>query len=190
MKRFIILILFVLTFALYAQEENLSQKSNATFKELKIQFFAEHLFKTVKGECKSPKIENLKIISKSGQVSAEVPFIVRCSILNMHTGDDNRDSHMWEVLGYPQHKEIQFLVEKLESATKTGYSFQGKLTIKGKTKPISFTAISSRKNDTIKINAEFSILLSDFEVERPSVVFTSIKDKVKIEWEVLLVKVN
>ncbi|MCP5496749.1 MAG: YceI family protein [Leptospiraceae bacterium] len=188
MKYFIALLFSFFVFSLYAQEKKapIEQKSGVVFKELKIKFFADHVFKKVKGECIKPKVENLKVIPDVNGVSAEVPFSISCTIVNMHTGDENRDSHMWEILGYPDQKEINFSVKNLELTKKGTYSFQGDLTIKGTTKPVSFTASSKQENGSLKINATFDILLSDFKVERPSVVFTSIKDKVRIEWEAWL----
>jgi polyisoprenoid-binding protein YceI len=101
----------------------------------------------------------------------------------MKTGDSNRDSHMLEVLGYPESKEIVFSVTNTQVDKDLNYKISGDLIIKGKSKPIVFLAKLS-KEGSFRVNGSFEILLSDYSVERPALLFVPIKDSVRVEVEI------
>lgn len=103
----------------------------------------------------------------------------------MKTGDANRDSHLMEVLGYPESKEIIFSVTSTQADKDMNYKISGDLTIKGKSKPIIFY-VKLNKETSFVVNGNFEILLSDFLVERPALLFVPINDKVKVEVNIVI----
>ena len=60
------------------------------------------------------------------------------------------------------------------------HEITGNLTIKGVAKKISTIAEISKLDNQIKIKSDFSIMLSDFGVKIPKIVFKKIDEEVKI----------
>lgn len=177
----IILLLFIFSETLFSQESKVADG----IKYFNIKFYVTHPWKKVTGVCNEPKLESFKLVGSKDIPTISSPFIVKCSLLNMKTGDSNRDSHMLEVLGYPENKEIVFSVTNTQVDKDLNYRISGDLTIKSKSKPIVFLAKLS-KEGSLRVNGGFEILLSDYSVERPALLFVPIKDNVKVEVEILL----
>jgi hypothetical protein len=183
MKHFYILVvlLFSISETLFSQESKVTDG----IKSFNIKFYVTHPWKKVTGVCNEPKLESFKLIGGKDIPTISSPFIVKCSLLNMKTGDSNRDSHMLEVLGYPENKEIVFSVTNTQADKDLNYKISGDLSIKGKSKPIVFLAKLS-KEGSFRVNGSFEILLSDYSVERPALLFVPIKDSVRVEVEISL----
>ena len=60
------------------------------------------------------------------------------------------------------------------------HQITGNLTIKGVSKKINTIAEISKFDNQIKIKSDFSIMLSDFGVKIPKIVFKKIDEEVKI----------
>lgn len=113
-------------------------------------------------------------------------FLIASPVKSFKSGDTNRDVHMLEVTKAAQFPLISINTvnldpEKLNSAV-FEIEFAGtKKTIKGI--PLNKTV----HGKTTDISTAFSILLSDFRIERPSLLGVSIDDKVEInvktQWE-------
>ena len=183
MKNFYFVILLLLLFSgnLFSQDN----KALEGIKSISIKFYVTHPWKNVVGVCNEPKLESLKITGNKEIPTILSPFTVKCNLLNMKTGDSNRDSHMLEVLGYPDTKEIIFSVTSTGVDKDLNYKITGDLNIKGKTKSVNFLAKLS-KEANILVKGSFEILLTEFSVDRPALLFVRISDKVKIEVEIVL----
>jgi hypothetical protein len=182
MKHFTLVLLFLLFSENIISQDN---KGIEAIKSINIKFYVVHPWKKVVGTCNEPKIESLKLTGSKDFPTPLSPFTVKCTLLNMKTGDANRDSHMLEVLGFPDFKEIIFFVASTQTDKDLNYKFTGDLNIKGKTNPINFLA-KLNKDNSYSIKGSFEILLSEFSVERPALLFVPISDTVKIEIEIML----
>ena len=112
--------------------------------------------------------------SETGSVRIEVPLSSFDSKLS------SRDSNMLyytEALDYPT---VVFQSSKV-TVGRTSAGIEGKLTFHGVTRPLKVTASFDKKNKIVK--GDFSIRLSDFEVERPSLLFVKIDDDIAINFK-------
>ena len=112
--------------------------------------------------------------SETGSVRIEVPLSSFDSKLS------SRDSNMLyytEALDYPA---VVFQSSKV-TVGRTSAGIEGKLTFHGVTRPLKVTASFDKKNKIVK--GDFSIQLSDFEVERPSLLFVKIDDDIAINFK-------
>ncbi len=183
MKQYIYILLIILLFSqnVFSQENKIKDE----IKSITLKFYVIHPWKKVTGVCNEPIIESLKISGNKDFPTVSSPFTVKCNLLNMKTGDANRDSHLLEVLGYPESKEIIFSVTSTQADKDMNYKISGDLTIKGKSKPIVFY-VKLNKETSLVISGNFEILLSDFLVERPALLFVPINDKVKVEVSIVI----
>ena len=183
MKKFLVVLLYLLLFSrnLFSQEN----KALEGIKSISIKFYVVHPWKKVVGVCNEPKVDSLKLTGSKEIPSISSPFLVKCSLQNMKTGDANRDSHMLEVLGYPESKEVVFSVANTQVDKDLNYKITGDLSIKGKSKSVVFSAKLTKETSTM-VKGSFEILLSEFSVDRPALLFVPINDTVKIEVEITL----
>ena len=68
---------------------------------------------------------------------------------------------------------------------KSSLEIEGKIQFAGKEKEIKTKAqLNSIDNNMFSIEGELNILLSEFDVERPSLLFVEIEDLVKIKYSI------
>ena len=111
--------------------------------------------------------------SKTGSVKVEVP------LNSFDSKVSSRDSNMLyytEALDYPL---VIFESDKVLIDKSTAL-IEGRLTFHGVTQKIFLTAAFNEDQKIVK--GDFSILLSDYDVERPSLLFVKIDNKIDINY--------
>ncbi len=108
---------------------------------------------------------------------------LRVNLATFDSGNSNRDSNMLTYLDVFQYPEVMFdsneiFVEGINA------SIKGKLTFHGITKDINLTADISF-NDGFNAEGSFIILLSEYEVERPVLLFKKIADEMKLKFHIV-----
>jgi len=102
-----------------------------------------------------------------GQNPGGCSFDVTINAASVNTDNGVRDEHLkkegyFDVVKYPQ---IRLVSTSVGAADKNGhYSFTGNLTIKGKTKEISFPFLATPAGDDYIFKGSFTINRHDFEV--------------------------
>ena len=108
---------------------------------------------------------------------------LRVDLATFDSGNSNRDSNMLTYLDVFQYPEVMFdsneiFVEGINA------SIKGKLTFHGITKDINLTADISF-NDGFNAEGSFIILLSEYDVERPVLLFKKIADEMKLKFHIV-----
>tara|TARA_B100001939_G_scaffold348099_1_gene372635 strand:+ start:13294 stop:13845 length:552 start_codon:yes stop_codon:yes gene_type:complete len=150
-----------------------------------IRFIVQHPLKTVEGHCQNVKISDLEYSLKD-QLQLLSAFTITIHYRDLKTGNSNRDSHMMEVLGYPDHKSV---IAKIDGLTPDGNRVRitGHLTIKGITRPFQTMASTARtEKGSLTISGSTTVLLSQFQIEKPSLLGMSIEDTVQIHYRFIL----
>ena len=98
------------------------------------------------------------------------------------SGNDNRDSNMLVYCKAFDFPNINFQSTSIKVQENT-LEIEGRIEFAGKGKEIKTSAkLNSLDNNLFAIEGELDILLSEFEVERPSLLFVEIDDLVKIKY--------
>ena len=108
---------------------------------------------------------------------------LRVDLTTFDSGNSNRDSNMLTYLNAFQYPDIMFVSDEI-SVEGINASIKGQLTFHGITKDLNLKADISFTNG---FNAEgsFTILLSDYEVERPALLFKKIADEMKLKFHIV-----
>ena len=97
------------------------------------------------------------------------------------SGNDNRDSNMLVYCRAFDFPNINFQSTSIKVNEST-LEIEGKIEFAGEEKEIKTNAkLNSLDNNLFAIEGELDILLSEFKVERPSLLFVEIEDLVKIK---------
>jgi hypothetical protein len=154
--------------------------------ENKIEFTIQHKFKTVKGKVQKITVSDL-VVTKQGEGYSAKPFSASISVLDLRTGNPNRDSHMLEILGYPLEDSIQLNITKVEEASsKKEYKIYLDIKINGTTKSQQSIANVTEIDGKIQIKGQLKILLDEYKIKAPSLFFIPINNTIVCEYEFLI----
>tara|TARA_B100001109_G_scaffold234894_1_gene214284 strand:- start:1183 stop:1731 length:549 start_codon:yes stop_codon:yes gene_type:complete len=121
------------------------------------------------------------IDSKTGQIAAVIlisQFEFRLGLMQEHFNENYLESNVYPKSTFEGNIK-DFDVMNLSENVMI-HEITGNLTIKGVAKKISTIAEISKLDNKIKIKSDFSIMLSDFGVKIPKIVFKKIDEEVKI----------
>lgn len=112
-----------------------------------------------------------------------VSSVIRVSadVLKFDSGNSNRDSHAMEAVHSRKYPKVSFASDSIKPEG-DGYAVAGKLTFHGKTLPVAFHVTPRTTADRIEISGSFDVKLSDYGVERPSLMFVPTKDKLTLRF--------
>lgn len=113
-----------------------------------------------------------------------VTSVIRVSadVLKFDSGNSNRDSHAMEAVQSRKYPKVVFASDSIKPDG-DGYAVSGKLTFHGVTRPVSFHVTPKVTSERIGISGAFDVKLSDFKVERPSLMFVPTKDKLTLRFD-------
>ncbi len=99
-------------------------------------------------------------------------------VTTFDSGNSNRDSHAMEVIDALTYPEVTFAST---SITQNGDSAKvtGKLTFHGVTKEILIPAVLKWSPNRLDVHGDFSISLTAFRVERPSLLMIPVSDELR-----------
>ena len=104
--------------------------------------------------------------------------LVEVPVTSFNTGNSNRDSHAMEVvnaISYPTAKFLSTSVQQKGDSIKV----YGKLTFHGITKDIVINAATSWSSNKLIVNGGFDISLTEFHIERPSLLLIPVNDNLQ-----------
>ncbi len=107
---------------------------------------------------------------------------VSANINSFDSKNSSRDSHAMEMVEALKYPRVEFFSESIKPDS-NGYAVTGKLNFHGITQPINFHVTPHFLNHKIEIVGGFTVKLSDFKVERPSLLFVPVEDKLTISFD-------
>lgn len=110
--------------------------------------------------------------------------LVKAALASFNSGNASRDSHVLELLKAYQFPHVIFAGDSA-IAEGADHRLFGKLTFRGVTRPIDFPAAAERGDGKIRVHGEFTILLSDYGIKRPTLLMIPTDDELQIEIDVV-----
>lgn len=101
--------------------------------------------------------------------------------LSLISDNKDRDKHMYEVLKVKNSAKITFNILRIV-ANDDKYEIYGILQMNHIKKHINTLATIIELDKDVKINGEFSIKLTDFDLEPPSMFFLKVRDQIDIKY--------
>ncbi len=134
---------------------------------------------------KSDKLQG-SINFKTGKVAFQLP------VKSIKTDKDKRDEHMYELLEAEKKPDVVFVGTLMydfnfDQKGKQTVRVKGDFTLAGTTRqitiPIDLELISE---GTIQLKASWPLLITDYGIERPSIVFIKVNDKHDLSVDAML----
>lgn len=105
---------------------------------------------------------------------------VSVDVKTFDSGNSNRDSHALEVIQGMKYPRVEFVSDSV-GRDGSAYRVFGQLTFHGVTRPVNFQVTPHFTTGKVEITGGFSVKLSDYKVERPSLLLVPVEDKLDID---------
>ncbi len=126
-------------------------------------------------------------IGPDGAVTA---IHVEIPVLTFDSGNRNRDSHMAEVVEFYLYPKVIFdatdvtpIDSVADGEADAFWRIRGNLTFHGVTKPIETVAKVMRDGDRLRAEGAFDVKITDFDMERPSLLMVKVKDWIGLKFD-------
>ena len=101
-------------------------------------------------------------------------------VFSFDSKNANRDSNMLDVVEEYYYPYVRFISSKIEK-TNDGFDVYGNLSFHGITKEFIIPVLLRQDNNRIIVESDFSIMLTDFKIRRPSLLTIKIRNQVDIK---------
>ncbi|RXK12774.1 hypothetical protein CP965_09370 [Halarcobacter mediterraneus] len=122
---------------------------------------------------------NEKLSSLKGTISL--------TTFSLHSDNEKRDLHMYETLHSETFPQISFRLNSIERLDNS-FLIKGFLTLNGLEKEISSLAQIKDKDNHLVLDGNFSIKLTSFNLEPPTMFFLTVRDQIDISYHLDYIK--
>jgi len=172
MKILFYLILFNLTYSYYSIIQS----------DSKVEYSGRHPIHAFTG--KSSSIMLLSDCDSSGD-KCDLKFTV--PVISLNSGNDNRDSNMLNYLEAFSYSGIILNIEDFMIMEYDSKSISCAITIHGVTQTIDIPLTVKQKSpNQYRASSTFSILLEEFDIPRPKLLFIPIDNEIRIKVDLLI----
>lgn len=112
---------------------------------------------------------------------------ITMNVSSLHSDNSDRDKHMYETLHSEQYPMIQVKIISLEKVDDQ-YKVHALLTLNGVEKPIESMAEIQQQEDHLILKGGFSFLLTNFDLEPPTLVFLTVRDQIDIAYNLFYLR--
>ena len=129
--------------------------------------------------------KDLKVATKWNEQKNEIEQIsIVVNVATFNSGLSSRDSHMMEVLDGLTYPRIIFSSSNVQY-TPDGILVKGKLQFHGVERMIETKVKLEKVNRKWMFTGSLPVLLEDYKVERPGLLFVKVDNKVQIDFQVV-----
>ena len=129
--------------------------------------------------------KDLKVATKWNEQKNEIEQIsIVVNVATFNSGLSSRDSHMMEVLDGLTYPRILFSSSSVQY-TPDGIFVKGKLQFHGIERMIETKVKLEKVNRRWVFSGSLPVLLEDYKVERPGLLFVKVDNKVQIDFQVV-----
>lgn len=126
-----------------------------------------------------------KLVMDNGIESIHGGLIIKA--LSLKSAKEDRDKSMYELLHAIEYPTITFNIKKVYKMDGE-YEMLGTLILNGVVKDVKTKAHITQNNNHLLMKGDFSILLSQFNMEPPTLLFLTVRDQIDIHYDVDFIK--
>jgi polyisoprenoid-binding protein YceI len=127
----------------------------------------------------NPATDKIDIDLSMGESVTTLNGIVSINSANLISDNLDRDKHMYEVLNIEKYPKISFNIKSIKEIDKE-YLINGVLNLHSTSKELDIIATIKESKNTLLLDSNFSIKMSDFGMEPPKILFLKVRDLVDL----------
>jgi polyisoprenoid-binding protein YceI len=135
----------------------------------------------------SHEVSGRIVVDAAGLVTAAD---VSAPVLSFDSGNRNRDSHMAETVEFYAYPNVTFSLTRLTSSpasTAPGAVAEGTITFHGVARPVRVPVRVERRGNRLHVTGQFDLTLTEFGLERPSLMMVRVRDWLRIHLDLFAV---
>ena len=134
-----------------------------------------------------------KLIGSINFETGELEFSIPASSIN--TPNKKRNKHMYELIKVEEYTTVSFrgnLIDFYDEALKEKQTLKvrGHFTLAGATKEIELNIDLTPEQNGLRLHADWTLLITDYNLERPTKAFLTVKDEHEMGVNAFLVETN
>jgi polyisoprenoid-binding protein YceI len=129
----------------------------------------------------NPQTQKIETILKKDSSIESISGKFEIDAISLVSDNEDRDQHMYEVLNVAKSPKISFVISRITKVDDK-YKIDGLLTMNKINKKISSLASITQNAQDLTMNGDFSIKLTDFGLEPPSMFFITVRDQIDIKY--------
>ncbi len=205
-KMFLITVVFLMSTALFATTEKIYNLKFVNGSSLSIEGDSTvHTYKTATNELGldtdlifdiNPGIDGIpveKLLADKSYQPKIKELVLNLVVEKFHSPTLGFDSKFNSTMKYKKHPKIVFTMTKssiaadTENSNKFYIQTDGILSIAGKEKPVSVNSVAIvEKQKTVRLIGSKDLLMTDFGIEPPKLLFLTTDDKITVKWNLTL----
>ena len=126
----------------------------------------------------SKEIQGTFELNKEDLTQSKVDLFV--PVFSFDSKNANRDSNMLDVVEEYYYPYVRFISSKIEKVD-DGFNVVGNLSFHGITKEFTIPVSLTQDDKRIVVESDFSIMLTDFKIRRPSLLTIKIRNQIDIK---------
>ena len=126
----------------------------------------------------SKEIQGTFELNKEDLTQSKVDLFV--PVFSFDSKNANRDSNMLDVVEEYYYPYVRFISSKIEKVD-DGFNVFGNLSFHGITKEFTIPVTLNQDEKRIVVESDFSIMLTDFKIRRPSLLTIKIRNQIDIK---------
>ena len=126
----------------------------------------------------SKEIQGTFELNKEDLTQSKVDLFV--PVFSFDSRNANRDSNMLDVVEEYYYPYVRFISSKIEKVD-DGFNVVGNLSFHGITKEFTIPVSLIQDDKRIVVESDFSIMLTDFKIRRPSLLTIKIRNQIDIK---------
>ena len=126
----------------------------------------------------SKEIQGTFELNKEDLTQSKVDLFV--PVFSFDSKNANRDSNMLDVVEEYYYPYVRFISSKIEKVD-DGFNVVGNLSFHGITKEFTIPVSLMQDDKRIVVESDFSIMLTDFKIRRPSLLTIKIRNQIDIK---------
>ena len=126
----------------------------------------------------SKEIQGTFELNKEDLTQSKVDLFV--PVFSFDSKNANRDSNMLDVVEEYYYPYVRFISSKIEKVD-DGFNVVGNLSFHGITKEFTIPVSLMQDDKRIVVESDFSLMLTDFKIRRPSLLTIKIRNQIDIK---------
>lgn len=136
----------------------------------------------------SHDVNGAMIYNPANKQIENVAIVIK--VASFDTKNANRDSHAIEVLDGIKYPTVTFTAQDIRPNQSGGLTAKGKLTFHGVTRPIQVDLTKQDTNDGFQFNGTFPVSLTDYKIEKPSLMMVPVDDEMTMKFSLYFKSTN
>lgn len=145
-----------------------------------VTYAMNHPMHSWEGICKD--VNAVIVFNDKTRTIEQVAVALKLDTFN--SGNANRDSHALEVMEALKFPKVTFVSNKIKASAEI-LTVEGNLTFHGITKPLTIVASREDFVNKLVIDGKFEVSLTEFKVERPSLIGLKTDDKMNMKFQII-----